>query len=378
MICDLYSSYYDYKVRTLNEYALALSKIIGIKENKLFNNQRLRNDFWPFVIKDYLNRYLDGVPLNKYLVKGFLNDKEIQIYDLENEVMSVINYLISKSMILNINNYKQSVILASFILKIANTIDILTSPFTKNQNNYSTLCTNAINEANQIKYINLIDDGKKETNKLLIKVKENVKRERKFFESLTSVSSFNKYIDISKENIYYLAQYNYRIPNLNKYDEYAVKDIYDNLGVDDAFALISANLMVSSELKLFSIRRPLKILFLPLRKSFFDNEKNVKELSMLFKNNKLHRYIKILVNYNEAKKEVINLLKRYKLDYYLYCSRNSEATTGKLISDVNNYLVSKEFYDNNKNIISKWKNLGVNIIKEEFDGIVTDTRLLVD
>lgn len=378
MICDLYSSYYDYKVRTLNEYTLALSKIIGIKENKLFNNQRLRNDFWPFVIKDYLNRYVDGVPLNKYLVKGFLNDREIQVYELNNEVMSVIDYLINKSMILDTAKYKESIILAGFILKIANTIDILTSPFTKNQNNYSTLCINAINEANKIKYINLIDDGKKETNKLLIKVKENVKRERKFFESLTSVSSFNKYIDISKENIYYLAQYNYRIPNLNKYDEYAVKDIYDNLGVDDAFALISANLMVSSELKLFSIRRPLKILFLPLRKSFFDNEKNVKELSMLFKNNKLHRYIKILVNYNEAKKEVINLLKRYKLDYYLYCSRNSEATTGKLISDVNNYLVSKEFYDNNKNIISKWKNLGVNIIKEEFDGIVTDTRLLVD
>lgn len=378
MICDLYSSYYDYKVRTLNEYTLALSKIIGIKENKLFNNQRLRNDFWPFVIKDYLNRYVDGVPLNKYLVKGFLNDREIQVYELNNEVMSVIDYLINKSMILDTAKYKESIILAGFILKIANTIDILTSPFTKNQNNYSTLCINAINEANKIKYINLIDDGKKETNKLLIKVKENVKRERKFFESLTSVSSFNKYIDISKENIYYLAQYNYRIPNLNKYDEYAVKDIYDNLGVDDAFALISANLMVSSELKLFSIRRPLKILFLPLRKSFFDNEKNVKELSMLFKNNKLHRYIKILVNYNEAKKEVINLLKRYKLDYYLYCSRNSEATTGKLINDVNNYLVSKEFYDNNKNIISKWKNLGVNIIKEEFDGIVTDTRLLVD
>lgn len=378
MICDLYGSYYDYKVRTLNEYALALSKIIGIKENKLFNNQRLRNDFWPFVIKDYLNRYVDGIPLNKYLVKGFLNDKEIQIYELDNEVMSVINYLINKSMILDIVKYKQSIILAGFILKIANTIDILTSPFTKNQNNYSTLCTNAINEANKIKYISLIDDGKKETNKLLVKVKDNVKRERKFFESLTSVSSFNKYIDISKENIYYLAQYNYRIPNLNKYDEYAVKDIYDNLGVDDAFALISANLMVASELKLFSIRRPFKMLFLPLRKSFFDIEKNVKELSLLFKNNKLHRHIKILVNYNEAKKEVLDILKRYKLDFYLYCSRNSEATTGKLVSDANNYLVSKEFYDNNKNIISKWKSLGVNIIKEEFDGIVTDTRLLVD
>lgn len=378
MICDLYSSYYDYKVRTLNEYTLALSKIIGIKENKLFNNQKLRNDFWPFVIKDYLSRYIEGIPLNKYLVKGFLNEKEISNFELENEVMSVINYLISKSMVLNMGTYKESIVLASFILKIANTLDVLTSPFTKNQNNYSTLCTNAINEANKVKYISLIDDGKKETNKLLVKIKENVKRERKFFESLTSISSFNKYIDISKENVYYLAQYNYRIPNLNKYDEYAVKDIYDNLGVDDAFALISANLVVSSELKLFSVRRPLKIIFLPLRKSFFDNEKNIKELKLLYKNNKLHKYIKILINYNEVTKEIVNLLNKNKLEFYLYCSRNSAATSGKIFDGTNNYLVSKEFYDNNKNIISKWKGLDINIIKEEFDGIVTDSRLLVD
>lgn len=378
MICDLYSSYYDYKVRTLNEYTLALSKIIGIKENKLFNNQKLRNDFWPFVIKDYLSRYIEGIPLNKYLVKGFLNEKEISNFELENEVMSVINYLISKSMVLNIGTYKESIILASFILKIANTLDVLTSPFTKNQNNYSTLCTNAINEANKVKYISLIDDGKKETNKLLVKIKENVKRERKFFESLTSISSFNKYIDISKENVYYLAQYNYRIPNLNKYDEYAVKDIYDNLGVDDAFALISANLVVSSELKLFSVRRPLKTIFLPLRKSFFDNEKNIKELKLLYKNNKLHKYIKILINYSEVTKEIVNLLNKNKLEFYLYCSRNSAATSGKILDGTNNYLVSKEFYDNNKNIISKWKSLDINIIKEEFDGIVTDSRLLVD
>lgn len=378
MICDLYSSYYDYKVRTLNEYTLALSKIIGIKENKLFNNQRLRNDFWPFVIKDYLSRYIEGIPLNKYLVKGFLNEKEISSFELENEVMSVINYLINKSMVLDISTYKESIVLASFILKIANTLDVLTSPFTKNQNNYSTLCTNAINEANKIKYISLIDDGKKETNKLLVKIKENVKRERKFFESLTNISSFNKYIDISKENVYYLAQYNYRIPNLNKYDEYAVKDIYDNLGVDDAFALISANLVVSSELKLFSVRRPLKTIFLPLRKSFFDNEKNIKELKLLYKNNKLHKYIKILINYSEATNEIVNLLNKNKLEFYLYCSRNSAATSGKILDGTNNCLVSKEFYDNNKNIISKWKSLDINIIKEEFDGIVTDSRLLVD
>lgn len=117
---------------------------------------------------------------------------------------------------------------------------------------------------------------------------------------------------------------------------------------------------------------------MPLRKSFFDNDKNIKELKQLYKNNKLHKYIKVLINYSEASKEIVNLLNKNKLDFYLYCSRNSAATSGKIIENANNYLVSKEFYDNNKNIISKWKNLGINIIKEEFDGIVTDSRLLID
>ena len=117
---------------------------------------------------------------------------------------------------------------------------------------------------------------------------------------------------------------------------------------------------------------------MPLRKSFFDNEKNIKELKLLYKNNKLHKYIKILINYSEVTKEIVNLLNKNKLEFYLYCSRNSAATSGKILDGTNNYLVSKEFYDNNKNIISKWKGLDINIIKEEFDGIVTDSRLLVD
>ncbi|UKI29054.1 MAG: hypothetical protein L6V78_01500 [Clostridium sp.] len=73
MICDLYSSYYDYKVRTLNEYTLTLSKNYwNKKKNKLFNNQKnFVMTSGLFVIKDYLNRYIEGIPLNKYLVKGF-------------------------------------------------------------------------------------------------------------------------------------------------------------------------------------------------------------------------------------------------------------------------------------------------------------------
>ena len=202
MICDLYNGYYNYKVKTISQYALILSKILGTDHNKLFGNIRNRDDFWSYNVKDYLKRYTDGVNTNKYLVKGFISNKEINSYDLYNETMSVINYFINKNILLKIDEYTNEIVLASMILKIANTLDVSTSPFVKNSNNYSTICLNEINTANKISYIHLIDDGKKQTSRLIELMKENVKRERKFFEFLTNLGSFNKYIDISKENIF--------------------------------------------------------------------------------------------------------------------------------------------------------------------------------
>ena len=263
------------------------------------------------------------------------------------------------------------------ILKIANTLDVSTSPFVKNSNNYNTICLNEINAANKISYIHLIDDGKKQTSRLIELMKENVKRERKFFEFLTNLGSFNKYIDISKENIYYFAQYNYKIPSLNKFDEYATRDVYDNLKIDDSFVLISANLVVASLLKLFSIRKKFKVLFLPVRARFCLDEKNLKELSLIFKNNRLSKYFKLLINYNECDAKLVKLLNKYHLSYYVYCSKNS-ATDGKLIDGVSHYLVSKEFSEGYKNILAKWNSQNINIIKESFDGIVTDRNLLED
>ncbi|MDO4341913.1 MAG: hypothetical protein Q4C44_04135 [bacterium] len=377
MICDLYNGYYTYKVKTISQYALILSKILGTERNKLFGNIRNRDDFWNYTVKDYLKRYTDGVSVNKYLVKGFITNKEINSFDLYNETMSVINYFINKNILLKIGEYTNEIVLASIILKIANTLDISTSPFVKNSNNYNTICLNEINSANKISFIHLIDDGKKQTSRLIELMKENVKKERKFFEFLTNLGSFNKYIDISKENIYYFAQYNYRIPSLNKFDEYAAKDVYDKLKIDDSFVLISANLVVASLLKLFSIRKKFKILFLPVRSGFCLDEKNLKELSLIFKNNRLNKYFKLLINYNECDTKLVKLLDKYHLSYYVYCSKNS-ATDGKLIDGVNNYLVSKEFSEGYKNILTKWNSQNINIIKESFDGIVTDRNLLED
>lgn len=377
MICDLYNGYYTYKVKTISQYALILSKILGTERNKLFGNIRNRDDFWNYTVKDYLKRYTDGVSVNKYLVKGFITNKEIISFDLYNEAMSVINYFINKNILLKIGEYTNEIVLASIILKIANTLDISTSPFVKNSNNYNTICLNEINSANKISFIHLIDDGKKQTSRLIELMKENVKKERKFFEFLTNLGSFNKYIDISKENIYYFAQYNYRIPSLNKFDEYAAKDVYDKLKIDDSFVLISANLVVASLLKLFSIRKKFKILFLPVRSGFCLDEKNLKELSLIFKNNRLNKYFKLLINYNECDAKLVKLLDKYHLSYYVYCSKNS-ATDGKLIDGVNNYLVSKEFSEGYKNILAKWNSQNINIIKESFDGIVTDRNLLED
>ena len=94
-------------------------------------------------------------------------------------ILTEINNAISenKNILLKIDESTNEIVLASMILKIANTLDVSTSPFVKNSNNYSTICLNEINTANKVSYIHLIDDGKKQTSSLIELMKENVKRD---------------------------------------------------------------------------------------------------------------------------------------------------------------------------------------------------------
>lgn len=378
MVSELFSNYYNYKMKTIYQYTLILNKIISVDNNKLFTKQKTKESFWTYVINDYMKRYIEGIETNGALLKGFINNKDLTNNKLNKEAMSVVNYFIANNMVLKIKDYSNEIVLASYILKLANELDQATSPYIKNKNNYNTIVINSIEEANKIKYFQLIDDGKKNMGLLIELIKTNVRKERKIFELLTSTGSFNRYIDISKDDLYYLTQYNYRVPNLNKFDEFAIKEIYDKKGIDDEFVLISANLISVSLMKLLSARKKMKVFFLPIRISFFDNEKNIKELSILTKDKILSKYFKILINYNEFNLNIQKILNKYNANCFIYCSKGSKASDGNKLNDCKNYLISKDFYNNNQDIVSKWERDGMNIIKENFDGLVTDKNLVTE
>jgi hypothetical protein len=376
MVNDLYENYYNYKVKTIYQYSMLLSRIIGINKNKLFSNNKNREDFWRFVTNDFLNKYSDQTKTKLLLIKEFINAKDIIDNKTINETMSVINYFITHSMALQVSDYYKEIILASTILKIANNLDISTSPYFKNKNNYNTIVVNNLEDANKIPFIESIDEGKKNTKILIELVKTNVRRERKIFDLLTNKGSFNKYIDISKENIYYLAQYNYNVPNLKRYDDLAISKVYNDNGYDDKFILISAELISSTLMKMLSLRKKNKIFFLPIKSSFFDNNDNLKELNKIINNPFLNKSFKILINYDDYNNKIMDIMKKNKNSYYIYCSNGSKANNGSKLMGCNNYLISKDFYNNNMEIIKRWQNDSMNIIIEKFDGIVTDKDLL--
>lgn|SRR5574344_354300 len=377
MVSELFNNYCNYKIKTIYQYSIILSKIINVDGNKLFGSQKKSETFWNYVISDYFKRYLLNNKANKVIIKSFISAKEVNKYNITNEMMSVINYFINNNIVFDLDNNEHEVVLAAAILKIANSIDMITSPYLKNKNNYNTIIINMLDSYHQIPYFNLIDDGKKETKNLIELVKTNVRKERKIFELLTNVKSFNRYIDISEENNYYLAQYNYSVANLNKYDEFAIRKIYDDEGIDDNFILISSNLIMGSLMKLISIRKDLKVFFLPIRKSFFDNSNNIKELNKILNDKLLKKYFKILLNYDECDTTLIGLMQKNHFEYYIYCSKGSGATDGNKLNGSYNYLLSKDFNLSYPKIVKNWlQDEKVNLLIENFDGIVTDKDLL--
>src|SRR5574344_1853861 len=120
-----------------------------------------------YVISDYIKRYLLNNKANKVIIKSFISAKEVNKYNITNEMMSVINYFINNNIVFDLDNNEHEVVLAAAILKIANSIYMITSPYLKNKNNYNTIIINMLDSYHQIPYFNIIDYGKKETKNLI-------------------------------------------------------------------------------------------------------------------------------------------------------------------------------------------------------------------
>ncbi len=370
MNIDNYEDYFKYKIKTVYQYSILLSKILGIDKNKLWHKKKDTEDSLNYIINDYFNKIT--IPVDKDLVRCFINNKEILKYNIDRELDSVITYFIDKERAFEIKAYEKEIILCAIVIYIANNIDISTSPYTINKVNYKTILVNYLEKFNKTTFVHIIDDGKKNTNILLELIKTNVRKERKIYELLNSNISFNKYIDISKENNYYITQYNYSVPGLKDINSGAVNYIFNKDGYDNKFTIISAELVVVTLMKLLSVRKFNKVFFIPIKKKFLLDDTYFNKIKNLNKNKYLKNRIMLLINYDDIDEIILFKLKKSKLNYYIYASKNTKV---KDIDNNERYLISKDFYIEHKELIDKKQKEKIEIIIEAFDGLVLDRNI---
>ncbi len=374
MNANMFDLYYNYKIKTLVEYSILLSKILGIDKNKLFTSKKKTEEVFTKIVTNYFERLDYNHKNDQKLIRCFINNKEIAKYHLDSELYSVINYFTNTNKAFEIKAYEKEIILASVIINIANKLDISTSPYKENKNNYKTILVSYIEKYRQIEYIHIIDNGKKKTDLLLELIKTNVRKERKIFDGLSSDISFNKYICVSENE--YISQYNYSVPGINKFDKQAINYVYNKHEFDDEFASISADLITVSFMKFLSVRMPYNNIYLPLKKDFFDNNNNFKKIAGNFKNKYLQKHIRILINYHEFNDKIYNILKNNHITYYLYCSKRSLIENNFKNPKATNYLISKDFNLKYQEIIAEEISDNILILIENYQGIFTDKEII--
>lgn len=334
------SVYKKNKKNNLYQYMGLISNILSIDNKKILGSKKRTSEILEKIVHLYIEKnYLyNNKKLN--ISNMFIQNKYIKEYDLDKEIYSTIEYFIKEGIALDIKNNEKDIILIAVFLKLALEFDNLTNPFLKEKLNINNLVLEYINLYHKIDFIYLIDQGKKNTKLLIEAIKTNSVREKKFFDLLTNNNSFNKYIRINENIPFYIVQYNYYIEELETFDPKPIKSVYENSGIEDNFALISIELAIITLLKEIASRIKPSTYLIPIKIDYFNKDKNTKELRNLFELKTINQKIKLLINYNELNNDIISILKRFKIDYYIYCNKNATITT---FEETEKYIFSKEF-----------------------------------
>lgn len=337
---DWISVYKKNKKTNLYQYMYLISNILSIDNKKILGSKKRTSE----ILEKICEIYIDEIYLNNNkkinLSNMFIENKYIDDYKLHKEIYSVIKFFIKNHIVLDIKNNEKDIILIAVFIKLAIELDSLTNPFTNEKINIYNLATEYINLYHKIDFIYLIDQGKKNTKLLIDAIKINFVKEKKFFSILTSDNSFNKYIRINENVPYYITQYNYYIKSLENYNPKPIKNVYETSKIDEQFTFISIELAVITLVKEIAVQKDLSTFLIPVKLDFFEKDKNIKDLKSIFELKIINKKIKILINYDDINNNLLNILKRNKIDYYIYCNKNATITN---FEENEKYVFSKEF-----------------------------------
>lgn len=337
---DWVSVYKKNKKNNLYQYMSLISNILSIDNKRILGSKKRTSEILEKVTGLYIEKNYLNINEELNISNMFIENKYINEFNLNKEIYSTIEYFIKNGIALDIKNNEKDIILIAVFLKLALDLDNLTNPFLKDKLNISNLVLEFINLYHKIDFIYLIDQGKKNTKLLIEAVKSNLVREKKFFDLLTNNNSFNKYIRINENIPYYIVQFNYYIEELETFDPKPIKSIYENSSTEESFTLISIELAIITLLKEIANKKKPSTYLIPIKINYFKKDKNTKELKALFELKAIKQKIKLLINYNDLNHDILNILKRNKIDYYIYCNKNATITE---FEETEKYIFSKEF-----------------------------------
>ena len=213
---------------------------------------------------------------------------------------------------------------------------------------------------------------------LIQNIKETIIENNKFntfLDNLNTKESHNIYMSINKDNKYYKAIYEYKIKQLEDYDERDINIVDEKINIKSILCKISYDIAYNTMFKLLKNGFDYTILF-PI------NKKNLMDDSMrnfmLNRNESIVSKIKFLVDYDEIANdyEFINMMKYNEVDIVIEVKDSRETNNYNMFMDIQNVLVTEEFISINEKYLEIWKDMKLNFIVKNLGNRLTEKRLI--
>lgn len=370
---DSIEKYLNKSKKNINTILSSLETNIEFLDNELWNTYDEVSDSITNIISIYFDKYYlyvsnDFTELDKYIkFNNKINRK------LKNILLSIINYYESINEEKIIKEKEGSILYLTILIYIALTLyskDFITIDTPKK---IEKVINNIIDNFARIRF-----KREKDLLTLINNIESVIKENNKFNEyidSLNNKESHNIYMSINKDNSYYKVIYEYKIDELNDYEERDISIVNEKLNIGSTLCCMSYDIAYYIMFKLLRNGFDYTLLFPISKKNLMDD--NIRNI-LINRNNIINNRIKFLINYDDIINdyEFINTMKSNDIDIFIEVSDNRETNNYNMFMDISNVIVTEEFISINEKYVEIWKDMNMNFIIKNYGNRLTEKRLI--
>lgn len=354
-----------------------------IIENLESNIEFLDNDLWSTYdeIKEHIGKIID-IYYDKYYLYTENDFSKISKYiNFSNKInrrlkiilMAIIDYYESINEQNNITEKEGTILYLTILIYISQIIYDKKITEVETPKKIEKIINNIIDNFQKIRF-----KREKDLVTLISNIKNLVIENNKFndhIDSLSTKESHNMFISINKDNNFYKVIYEYKIKELDDYEEKDINIVYEKMKIRDILTNISYDLCYFTQFKL--LRNGIDyILLFPISKKVLTNKSFLENIKL--KNKIINDKIKFLVNYEEIKDdyEFVNLMKEFEVDIYIEVNKPIETNNYNMFMDNKNIIVTEEFISINEKYVEIWKDMDMNFIIKNLENRLTEEELI--